>query len=317
MWISRDLLMVSFLVAAALEVGTQAAEPKEKEFTSQTTGMKFVRVPKGTFIMGSPETEMNRFEDEQQHEVTLSRDFYLGMYEVKRGEFRKFVDDTGYKTEAETGDGSYGWGELEKVPFGKRKELTWQNAGFAQIDEHPVVNVSWNDATRFAVWLSNKDGQEYRLPTEAEWEYACRAGSSVRYSFGDKPEDLVKHANMADGTARRAFPNRATIAPEDGYVWTAPVGRYSPNAFGVYDMHGNVSEWCADWMGDYPVLSVTDPTGPPSGSVRVYRGGGWVSPIGVCRAADRNAYDPSFRINELGFRLVREVTAKRTGDTPL
>ena len=301
----RGLLLLAPLLTAALAGGMQAGEPVEEEFVSKTTGMKFVRVPKGTFLMGSPTTEKNRFEDESQHEVTLSRDFYLGMYEVTRGQFRQFIEDTGYKTEAEAGDGAYGWGESEKELFNKRKELTWRNSGFTETDDHPVVNVSWNDAVRFAEWLSRKDGEVYRLPTEAQWEYSCRGGTTSRYSFGNNADEMVKYGNIADGSARRAFPNRSTISPQDGYVCSAPVGRFKPNAFGLYDMHGNASEWCADWMGDYPIDPVTDPTGPAKGSVRVYRGGGWVSSTGVTRAADRNAYDPSFRINELGFRLAR------------
>jgi formylglycine-generating enzyme required for sulfatase activity len=300
--------LLALASAAVLAAWMPAQGPERKEFVSQATEMKFVRIPKGTFMMGSPSNEKDRYENETQHEVTLSRDFDMGMYEVTRGQFRLFVEDTGYKTEAEEGDGAYGWDSKGKEEYGKRKDFIWQTAGYEQTDDHPVVNVSWNDAARFAEWLSKKDGQAYRLPTEAEWEYACRGGTTTKYYFGSNPEELPKYANVADGTARRLFPNRSTLSAEDGYVYTAPVGRFKPNSFGLYDMCGNVFEWCQDWMGDYPAGSVTDPTGPSIGLRRVYRGGSWVSPRGMFRSADRNGFKPSFRSNDLGFRIVRVVT---------
>ena len=149
--------------------------------------------------------------------------------EVTRGQFRRFVDDAGYQTEAEKdGKGGYGWTEAGNFVYDPK--YTWQNLGFDQTDEHPVVNVSWNDAVAFAAWLSRKEGTTYRLPTEAEWEYACRAGTTTRYSSGDDPESLATVGNVADGTAREKLPNwypdpTWTIAARDGFVYTAPVGR--------------------------------------------------------------------------------------------
>ena len=163
------------------------------------------------------------------------------------------MDDSGYKTEAEKdGKGGYGWNEDAKK-FEQNPRYTWPNPGFEQTDEHPVVNVSWNDAVAFAEWLSQKEGKTYRLPTEAEWEYACRAGTTTRYSCGDDPEGLAEVGNIADATAREKYPDwTRRIAARDGFVYTAPVGQYRPNAWGLHDMHGNVWEWCSDCYGaDY------------------------------------------------------------------
>jgi hypothetical protein len=142
-----------------------------KTYVSKATGMKFVRIPKGTFTMGSPKEEGGDADEQPSQEVTLTKDFYLGVYEVTRGQFRKFVDDAGYRTEAEAdGKGGFAWDGKE---FKQDPKYTWRSPGFEQTDDHPVVNVSWNDAVKFAEWLSKKDGREYRLPTEAEWEYSC------------------------------------------------------------------------------------------------------------------------------------------------
>ena len=176
----------------------------------------------------------------QKHRVRITRPFYLGVTEVTRGQFRAFVDETGYKTEAEKdGKGGYGWDE-EKKEFRQDAKFTWLNAGFEQTDEHPVVNVSWNDAVAFCEWLKSKEGQAYRLPTEAEWEYACRAGTTTRYFSGDDPETLATVGNVADGTAKAKYPAGLRIAASDGYVYTAPVARFQANAFSLYDTHGNV-----------------------------------------------------------------------------
>ena len=234
--------------------------------------MEFVRIPAGAFKMGSPPGEKERLTDEVQHSVEMTREFYLGKTEVTRGQFRAFVKDSGYRTEAET-DGRGGWGYNEgpgrwkdadlASPRGRRKEASrdnWESAGFAQTDEHPVVNVSWNDANAFCQWLARRTEKKVRLPTEAEWEYACRAGSTARFYSGEDPVALVKVGNVADGTAKRKFPDwDSSIAAEDGYVFSAPVGRFMANRFGLCDMLGNAWEWCQDWYGPYGDLSPKDP----------------------------------------------------------
>ncbi len=191
------------------------------------------------------------------------------------------------------------------------EEYSWRNTGFEQTDEHPVVNVSWNDAVAFCKWLSRKEGKTYRLPTEAEWEYACRAGTTTRYYSGDDPETLAKVANVADAAAKAQFPDwNHGIKASDGYVFTSPGGQFKPNAFGLYDMHGNVSQWCSDWYSeDYYTKSPTDdPTGPDSGIERVLRGGCWDS-VFPSAARDHGSpggpHFPSTRNCCTGFRVAQ------------
>ena len=294
-------------VLAAKAGGDMAKKPADgKEYTSKTTGMKFVRIPAGTFQMGSPNEEKDRSGDEELHEVTLTKDFYLGVYEVTRGQFRKFVDDSGYKTEGEAdGKRGNGWDAATKA-WTQDAKHTWKNTGFEQTDEHPVVLVSWNDAVAFCNWLSNKDGKEYRLPSEAEWEFACRAGSKTRYHFGDDDENLAKYGNVADTDFRTATGNDGGIKASDGFGFTAPVGKLKANAFGLYDMHGNVWEWCQDYYGKYAkVGSSRDPMQSikQSDDRRVVRGGSWALNAGYCLAANRNSSTPDTRFDSFGFRV--------------
>jgi formylglycine-generating enzyme len=267
--------------------------------------MKFVRIKAGTFTMGSPKSEEDRSDRETQHEVTLTKDFYPGIHTVTRGQFRKFVEDTGYMTEGEAdGKGGYGLILAEKVTRMDPK-FTWRNPPFPQTDEHPVIEVSWNDAVKFAEWLSRKDGQTYRLPTESEWEYSCRGGATTKYYFGNNDEDLAQYANVKDADYRAATGEDKGIKASDGYAFTSPVGHFKPNQFGLYDMHGNVWQWCGDCYGNYPTSRVTDPAGPARGpdSDRIIRGGGWANDASWCRSAKRWAVSQSDKSDTKGFRL--------------
>ncbi len=282
---------------------------KQSRSVTNSLGMNFTLIKAGEFLMGSPDTDKDAFDDEKpQHRVRITRPFYLGVHEVTRGQFRRFVDDSGYQTEAEKdGKGGWGWnGDAKK--FEQNPKYTWLNPGFDQTDEHPVVNVSWNDAVAFAEWLGRKEGVTYRLPTEAEWEYACRSGTTTKYCNGDDSEGLAAVANIADGTLKTKYPKlSSSIAAQDGFIYTAPVGRYNPNAWGLFDMHGNVWEWCSDWYAaDYYKRSpVDDPQGPDGASIRVPRGGGcYVEPRGA-RSASRGRNVPVSRYYDLGFRLAR------------
>jgi formylglycine-generating enzyme required for sulfatase activity len=269
--------------------GEKSAAPKE---ITNTVGMKLVLIPSGEFLMGSPDSDKDAEDDEKpQHRVQITRPFYLGATEVTVGQFRRFVEQTGYRTEAERdGEGGRGLNEA-KQRFERDPKYTWRNPGFAQTDDHPVVNVSWNDAIAFCDWLSGLDGlkpfdhvharrpwdgEGYRLPTEAEWEYACRSGTTTRYQSGDDPETLATVGNIADGTARAKCSSWTwAIAAQDGYVYTAPVGRFRANAFGLYDMHGNVLEWCWDWYDAdyYKKAPGADPLSSSQADLRVIRGG--------------------------------------------
>jgi formylglycine-generating enzyme required for sulfatase activity len=289
--------------------------------------MKLVRIPPGEFLMGSPEPlevlsraypnyEFVRIaelgDDRPAHKVRITKAFYFGIHEVTIGQFKQFVEESSYRTEAER-DGTGGYGidlkTREWVP-GRRPEYSWRNPGFPQRDDHPVVNVTWNDAMAFCRWLGQKERQTYRLPTEAEWEYACRAGTTSRYHCGDLPESLAKAANIYDASSRKVFPEwgRYALKSDDGYPFTAPVGSFRPNAFGLYDMHGNVWEWCSDWYDEhyYARSPIDDPQGPPSGRLRVRRGGGWHGWPLYVRSAFRNFNTPQSRYLNLGLRVVRE-----------
>jgi formylglycine-generating enzyme len=322
-------------VALAMAQERKQADGSRKQITN-LIGMKLILIPAGEFKMGSGESALqtdaffrknygmgvlvappppSTFDNEHpQHRVRITKPFYLGTYHVTRGQFRRFINDSGYKIEP----GAKGW-VPEKNVLVFNKDYSWRNAGFEQTDEHPVVNVSWNDAVAFCKWLSNKEGKTYRLPTEAEWEYACRAGTTTRYYSGDDPETLAKVANVADATFRAKFPAAenawCAIKASDGYVYTSPVGQFKPNAFGLYDMHGNAWHLCADWYGgdsDYYRNSPTDdPKGPEKGGDRVVRGGSWLACPDAARSACRTFIQPSDRDNVVGFRIVRAVGERK------
>jgi len=281
--------------------------------------LAMVLIPPGEFLMGSSESAESlakEFDTRVQysrnehprHRVRITRSFYLGTHEVTVGEFREFVEAQGYQTEAERdGQGACGWDESVRK-FTRNASYSWRNAGFPQDERHPVVNVSWNDAVAFCEWLSRKHNRTYRLPTEAEWEYACRAGTTTRYGCGDDSEGLASVGNVADASAKARYPDwRRAIESRDGYVYTAAVGRFQPNGFGLFDMHGNVWEWCADWYSEsyYAESPVDDPKGPATGSERVARGGCWYGNPWRCRSAGRVGSAPGVRNGDLGFRVAQ------------
>ncbi|HHM12237.1 MAG TPA: hypothetical protein ENJ16_01690, partial [Planctomycetaceae bacterium] len=289
------------------------------ELITNSIGMQLRLIPAGEFWMGSPESEKGRDDDEgPRHPVRITRPFYLGVHEVTKGQFAAFVRATGYRTEPERdGGGGWGYNAKEKKLEGRDPKYSWRYTGFPYEDDHPVVNVTWNDAKAFCAWLSRKEGRTYRLPTEAEWEYACRAGTTTAYYHGDDPEGLVEVGNLADQRAKK-IPGMKQDFPyasfDDGYGFTAPVGRFRPNAFGLYDMHGNVWEWCEDWYDEdfYATAAARepDPVNRERASERVNRGGGWSSNPRVVRSADRFRNSPGLRSINLGFRVAAGVSAE-------
>jgi len=307
----------------ALAGVSDQATGQEPEIVN-SIGMKLVLIPAGEFMMGGQESAedlvkafaaYNRkaefFKDEYpRHRVRITKSFYLGKYETTVGKFKQFVTDTGYKTEAEK-DGEGGWGYNSQTGQceGRKPEFNWLNPGFKQTDDHPVLNVTWNDAAAFCQWLSRKEGKTYRLPTEAEWEYACRAETTKRYHNGDDPACLAMVGNTLEAKGRTAFPHvqELIFLADDKPEFTIPVGGKKPNQFGLYDMHGNVWEWCADWYGEnyYSNSPIDAPAGPVSGTKRVRRGGGWNSFPLWARASFRNWNSPQSRCVNLGFRVLR------------
>jgi formylglycine-generating enzyme required for sulfatase activity len=244
-------------------------------------GIEMVKIPGGTFRMGS---DSGRDAEKPLHSVSI-RSFFLGKTEVTVGQFRSFVNESGYRTEAEQGDGSV---VFTGKNWEKRKDVNWREPGFSQSDNHPVTCVSWNDCQEFIKWLNAKTGKHYRLPTEAEWEYAAWGENS-----GNGIEDLDRIA-WHEGNSGNS---------------THPVGQKQPNAHGLNDMIGNVWEWCSDWDGSYSSSSQADPTGPGSGSNRVNRGGAWYGASWGCRVR-RGRNTPDDRGHGLGFRLAADAISE-------
>ncbi|MCY3018741.1 MAG: SUMF1/EgtB/PvdO family nonheme iron enzyme [Planctomycetota bacterium] len=257
--------------------------------------LEFVLVPAGTFTMGSPEDEPGREEDGRegpQHEVTITKPFYMGKYEVTVAQFRRFVESTKHVTDAEkAGNKGRGWD-------GGWKELVnvnWKQPNFPQEDNYPVCLISWNDAQAFVSWAAQATARTVRLPSEAKWEYACRAKTTTRFYVGQEDKDLDKAGWFAGNSGRK----------------THPVGQKAPNAWGLYDMHGSVFEWCEDrGQKDYYKESPrNDPLGPTAGNGRLFRGGSWFDSSRHSRSAHREWGGPTFRSSELGFRPALDVPA--------
>ena len=206
---------------------------------------ELVVIPAGTFRMGSPASEAGRYDREgPRHEVTLRSRFALGRYEVTRGEYAAFVSATGWRSSR----GCYMWDGSWNLD----DEASWRAPGFAQGDGHPVVCVSWTDAQAYVRWLSEETGKGYRLPSEAEWEYAARGGTTTSRYWGDGSSAQCAHANGADASAKRVHSGWPVASCDDGVVHTASVGSYDANAFGLFDVLGNVWEWTEDcWHGTY------------------------------------------------------------------
>ena len=269
--------------------------------------MEFVRIPHGTFLMGSPDSDKDAQDNEKpQHEVTITKDFYLGKFLVTKKQFARFLEAKGgYETEAEA-DGKGGWG-FDGADFKQDKKFSWRDPGFAQTDDHPVVNVTWKDAKAFCEWAASATKQGVSLPSEAQWEYACRAGTRTRYCTGNAAESLRGSANIADQSAKAKFPVSATADFDDGYVFTSPVARFRPNPFGLYDMTGNVCQWCSDYcdlsLSGYENADKVDPENVKASDGSVVRGGSFSSPPKLCRVASRTRFPLAGRGVWVGFRV--------------
>lgn len=304
-------------------------KPKQEPEITNSLGMKLKLIPAGKFMMGSERSAEEEFaffrrygkeiyggkrmaiddfnSEQPKHEVNITKPFYLSAYETTIGQFRLFLNETGYQTEGERDPtGSKGYDRKEGWIRGR--QYSWRFLGYPQTDNHPIADMSWNDAMAFCAWLSKKDRCKYRLPTEAEWEYACRAGTTTRYFHGDDPDSLVQVANVADAMAEKEIPEwDYCLRSSDGECFAAAVGRFRPNAWGLYDMHGNVREWCLDSPRDYGKPASDDPKGPDDGEIRVIRGGSWSFGVAAARSCYREADYPSEHRNSIGFRVAKEA----------
>jgi formylglycine-generating enzyme required for sulfatase activity len=239
------------------------ADKAPSKYFTNSIGMKYVWIPPGDFVMGSPMEEKERRDGETQHKVTLTKGFYMSVYTVTQEEWQAVMGNN---------------------PSCHKSEKNL-----------PVENVSWDDCQDFIKRLREKDKKPYRLPTEAEWEYACRAGTTAPFYVG---ETISTDQANYNGTYIYGNGKKGEYRGK-----TTPVGRLPANAWGLYDVHGNVSQWCQDWFGDYPQKDVVDPQGPDAGQHRVLRGGFWNGEPGYSRSASRVKSVPGNRGLDIGFRL--------------
>jgi formylglycine-generating enzyme len=256
------LFCISLVIALASSVHAQQKKDQPKDFTN-SIGMKFVWIKPGSFMMGSPKEEKKRIGNENQHKVTLIRGFYMGVYTVTQEQWQEVMGNN-------------------PSCFKGEKNL-------------PVDSVTWDNCQEFIKKLRTKDRKLYRLPTEAEWEYSCRAGTKTPFYFGQtiSTEHANFNGNFTYGNGKQgAYRGKTTT-----------VGIFSANAWGLHDMHGNVSQWCQDWYGDYPQKDVVDPTGPEKSKLRVLRGGSWLINPEHCRSAYRLGTEPGYRFHDFGLRV--------------
>ena len=302
---TRDLISIAkttfFACLVSWSAGLQASETNLSFELRPGTKLELMLVQKGTFQQGSPAGEAKRAGDERQHEVRLTRDFYIGKFPVTCMQFEAFAIDARYETESERGpSGGFGW---DGAALKQDKRFTWKTPGFDQGDDSPVTTVTFGDARAFCEWLTRKTSHTFTLPTEAQWEYACRAGSTTAW-----------HNSNEESQAR-------------GIAWfkpfaqntTHPVGSVRPNAWGIF-IGGNVFEWCLDWYAPYPDRSATDPeqinmnlSDKPR---RVLRGGSWLREAKYTRSAARYRNDPASRNADNGFRVVMLVSPQPVEEKP-
>lgn len=270
-------------------------------------GIEMVQIPAGCFAMGSPFSETGRDADEQQHKVCVAG-FELSKHEITLEQFALFVRATGYRTDAENNTdnslGCYAEGSDQGWRYVSGRD--WRNPGFSQSSNQPVVCVSWLDALAYIDWLNGESGMNFRLPTEAEWEYAARANSSAARFWGDSPTLACSYSNVADKDSFKEYPAFVPHDCRDGHVYTAPVGSFQPNSFGLYDMLGNVSEWVCSYYRNVYNGAETKCARASSKGLRVNRGGAWMTKPDWARAAVRARLRPRGRADSVGFRLARD-----------
>lgn len=348
MSVRKSLCSLCMLLAFSIAHGDDRVQP----VVTNSLDMKFVRVPAGEYLRGFDSSNrrdrqfdiVHQYSNKQNfrnetpaHRTAITKSFDIAITEVTVGQFRAFVEATAYTTDSEKNGGALGCFPEEKNyvdRFHKDPGITWKSPGFQQSDSHPVVCVSWNDAREFCKWLSQNEKATYRLPSEAEWEYACRAGQTSWYSWGENPDDAYGYANVADGALEAAQPGttqfqravRLKAGEGDGVVFTAATGSYRPNPWGLFDMHGNVWEWCQDrWSADVyeryfdgvsrqdrASVVIRDPLFLEEtdqhqyGDWRVMRGGAWTCAPAAVRSSIRTFAESADASVYTGFRVVRE-----------
>jgi formylglycine-generating enzyme required for sulfatase activity len=265
-----------------------------------------VVVPAGEFLMGSTQDEIDNdlaiTNEAPQHRVVVNQTIAIGRFEITRDQYATFVNASGYK-------GSGRCVTFEQNIPRERENRSYLDPGYVQAGNHPAVCVSWNDAQAYVDWLSKTTGKTYRLPSEAEYEYAARAGGTARYGFTDDPANLCHFVNGADQSAKTAGlpPTAPYMACSDGFPFTAPAGSFAANAFGLHDLIGNVWEWTADCYVDNYRSAASDsaPRNEAGCAAHAVRGGDWFSTATSLRPAVRAKASPDAHNDDIGFRVVR------------
>lgn len=297
------LIWMPIQAQAAKVTKVAPASKSVKIFRDCPSCPEMVVIPAGSFVMGSPESEDGRADDEgPMHRVKVAS-FALGKTEITRGQFAAFVKKTNYNS----GD------KCLTLEGGKVEERSggWRELHYSQGDNYPIGCINWNDAQAYTQWLSRKTGKQYRLPTEAEWEYAARGNTSTARYWGENPDEACAYANTADKTAQAQIQGASSWTVHqcsDSFVYTAPVGSFKANAFGLNDMLGNAWEWTADsYHNSYAAAPADGSAWQGDGVKRVLRGGSWNNGPRNVRAAVRNGYKPALRFSFFGFRLARKL----------
>lgn len=267
--------------------------------------MRFI--PSGEFSMGS---DIGDEDEKPVLKVKISKHFYISTCEITKRQFATFVRETNYVTEIEKRN--FVWG-YKNNKFVKIENCNWKTPGFFQELDHPVVNITWNDAKVFTEWLSKKFKQEFRLPSESEWEYVCRAGSKTNFNFGNSTKEMHKFANFPDGSSPFSWRIREQ---NDNFPYTSPAGSFLPNKWGIFDMHGNVWEWCEDdYSESYKNHHKNEKPqiNSPRNKFRILRGGSYISSPKYARSSNRGGNYPNLEkpeeplSNQIGFRIVRTI----------
>jgi len=330
---NRDAIALKSQIEKKMKLSLSMGEIKLDNRNHRGPNIELVWIPAGEFNMGSPATEKGRTASERLHKVKISKPFYMGLYEINRQQYEffdrgrvagaiealtaRFIREKGREPQNHEKQKIKQYVNKERETLRKKAivrgwdgkrwgriiDIWWNKPGFRSNHQSPVTCVSWTEADAFCKWLSKQTGRTVRLPTEAQWEMACRAGTQTAYSFGDDSNDLHKHGNYADKTSKLP---ECDNDHDDRQAFPQQIGRFPANPWGLKDMHGSVAEWCADRSGVYRTDTV-DPAGPSSGLQRIVRGGSWYSPAKACRSAARNSLSPVTRNTATGFRIVVEV----------